>query len=216
MFSEINRVVYPVGRITQNGVSLLGTVFLTNKPGVFVTASHVCNNNDNNLVIVLSNTKSFYDYQDTTDNQVRFVNARIIETDPFSDLSILKIDMAVTSSISITGSDNCNPGDAVVIFGFPHADQGRMVLTEQRTQIGAKVLIDSSGIKTKHIILNIHARPGQSGGPIFSAKDLSLLGILIGSYAPSASGGISLGGIDPQTLHQTTHAVSAEYIKEMI
>lgn len=215
MFSSINNIVFPVGRITPDGVSLLGTAFLIDKPGLFVTASHVCNNNDNNLVIVLSKTESFYDYQDTTHNQVNLVNAKVVQTDPFSDISILKIDVDIKSSVNITSSDNCKPGDTVVLFGFPHADQGRMVLTQQVTQIGAKVLIDSSGIKTKHIILNIQARPGQSGGPIFS-KDLSVLGILIGSYAPRTTGGISLGGIDPQTLHQTTHAVSAEYIKEMI
>lgn len=40
--------------------------------------------------------------------------------------------------------------------------------------------------------------------------------MLIGSYAPQSSGSISLGGIDPQTLHQTTNAIPAEYINEMI
>ena len=44
----------------------------------------------------------------------------------------------------------------------------------------------------------------------------AIAGILIGSYAPQVNGSISIGGIDPQTLHQTTHAISAEYIKEML
>jgi hypothetical protein len=215
-FVTMNKVVYPIGRITQNGVSLLGTAFLIGQPGHFVTASHVTNNDDRNLVIILNKTITFFDYQDTTDMQVRYIPVKIHATDPFSDLSILRTETEAISSITIGSSDVCNPGDSVAIFGFPHADQGRMVLTEQITQVGAKVLIESGGIKTKHLILNVQARPGQSGGPIFSLSNMQLVGILIGSYAPASRGGISLGGIDPQTLHQTTHAVSAEYLKEMI
>lgn len=91
-----------------------------------------------------------------------------------------------------------------------------MVLTQQDTTIGAKILIDSNGIKLKNIVLNIQSRPGQSGCPIVIPEKRAIAGILIGSYAPRVNGSISLGGIDPQTLHQTTHAISAEYIKEML
>jgi hypothetical protein len=36
--------------------------------------------------------------------------------------------------------------------------------------------------------------------------------MITGGYAPAGGGGVIVAGIDPQTLHQTTHAVSAEYI----
>ena len=62
----------------------------------------------------------------------------------------------------------------------------------------------------------IQSRPGQSGSPIVIPEKRAIAGILIGSYAPQVNGSISIGGIDPQTLHQTTHAISAEYIKEML
>ena len=91
-----------------------------------------------------------------------------------------------------------------------------MVLTQQDTSIGAKILIDSNGIKLKNIVLNIQSRPGQSGSPIVIPEKRAIAGILIGSYAPQVNGSISIGGIDPHTLHQTTHAISAEYIKEML
>lgn len=65
--------------------------------------------------------------------------------------------------------------------------------------------------------MNIQSRPGQSGSPIVIHESRSIAAMLIGSYAPQDnSGRISIGGIDPQTLHQTTHAISATYIKEMI
>ena len=71
-------------------------------------------------------------------------------------------------------------------------------------------------LKGKNIVLNIQSRPGQSGSPIVIPEKRILAGILIGSYAPKTNGGIIIGGIDPQTLHQTTHAVSVEYVKEML
>lgn len=64
--------------------------------------------------------------------------------------------------------------------------------------------------------MNIQARPGQSGGPVIRKSDNTIIAILIGAYVPTIGGGIDLGGIDPQTLHQTTHAVSTEYMERML
>lgn len=215
-FKYINQLILPLGRITPTGVSLLGTAAVINKDGCLVTAAHVTNNDDTNLVVVVNKTPSFYDYQDTTDTNVKGVPVKIEAIDPFTDLCIIKSETNVKFSITIGGADNCVPGDSVAIFGYPHADKGRMVLTQHVTQIGAKVLIESGNIKTKHLILNVQARPGQSGSPIFNLNSMQLVGILIGSYAPNNGGGIIIGDIDPQTLHQTTQAISSEYIKEML
>src|SRR6202020_2752714 len=107
------------------------------------------------------------------------------------------------------------PGSPVVTFGFPHANHSRMVLTLQSTIVGARVLISSDDVKTKNIVINTQARAGQSGGPVFNQSRTSVVAVLLGSYAPSEEG-IRLGDIDPQTLHQTTHAISAEYLKGML
>lgn len=209
-------MVYALGRFTTNGVSLLGTTLLLNKPGTFVTAAHVTNKDDQNLVVVLKEYGSLNDYQDTSDTKVNTLPVRISGLDPFTDLCILSAETTATSNISISGSDSVAPGADIAIFGYPHADHGRLVLTYQKAEIGARIVIESEGIKTKHLVLNTQARPGQSGSPIFSNTDHSLVGILLGSYAPGGGGGISLGGVDPHTLHQTTHAISAEYINEML
>jgi hypothetical protein len=89
-------------------------------------------------------------------------------------------------------------------------------LTEQRSSVGARIILGSQGIKTKHLVLNVQARPGQSGSPVFSDDGKLLVAMVIGSYAPGGGGGVIVGGIDPQTLHQTTHAISAEYITEIL
>jgi S1-C subfamily serine protease len=212
----LHKVIYTVGRVTPQGVSLLGTCFLLNKKSLLVTTSHVTNNDNTNLVVVISNNTDLSSYQDTSNNQVHYVPATIFKVDPVRDICILKIENDSMSNIQTGSADDVKVTDNLGIIGFPHCVQGRNVFTFQTTTVGAKVLINSSGIKSKHLILNIQTRPGQSGSPIFRLNDSKLVGMIIGSYVPGGGGQISLGGIDPQTLHQTTHAVSAEYITKMI
>jgi hypothetical protein len=215
-FGPINQIVLPVGRLGPSGLQLLGTAFLTSVRGRFVTAAHTIGQDDSNLYLVVPQTKSLFDYQDTANSQVNTTKATVIAHDPFRDLCVLQSDLDTQSNLSVGGADDLLVGSEIASFGFPHSDFGRMVLTYQHAEVGAKVLIDASGIKSKHIIVNTQARPGQSGSPVFRLSDLRLVAVLIGSYAPSGRGGIIVGGIDPQTLHQTTHAISAEYITEML
>jgi len=212
----LDKVVYTIGRITPNGINLLGTCFLLNKAGLFATASHVTNNDNNNLVIFISGNTDLTTYQDTTNNQGKTVPTSIFKVDPIRDICILKIDNQALSNLQIGGTDDIKVSDNVGIVGFPHCVDGRNILTFQSTEVGAKVLIESSGIKSNHLVLNVQTRPGQSGSPIFRLSDSKLIGMIIGSYVPGGGGGISLGGVDPHTLHQTTHAVSSEYILKMI
>lgn len=214
-FSKINNVVYSLGRIGPNGVQLLGTAFLTNNKGMFASVAHVTGQDDTNLVIVLKTISSIGDYQDTSENSVQSFPVKIHAHDPIHDLCILSSGREIASNMIVGNSDEVGIGENVAIFGYPHADHGRMVLTQQLTEIGAKILITAGGIKSKHVVLNIQSRPGQSGSPIFSLRNGKLVAILVGSYAPGGGGGISLGGVDPHTLHQTTHAISAEYLERM-
>jgi S1-C subfamily serine protease len=214
--NNLHQIIYTVGRITPNGVTLLGTCFLLNKEGLFATASHVTSNDDNNLVIFITQTTDLTSYQDTTNTQGRTFPATIYKIDPVRDICILKVTHPFNSNMQIGKTDEVVVSDQVGIVGYPHCVDGRNVLTFQGTMIGAKILIDASGIKSKHLVLNIQTRPGQSGSPVFKLSNSRLVAMIIGSYAPGGGGGILLGNVDPHTLHQTTYAVSAEYIHEMI
>jgi V8-like Glu-specific endopeptidase len=217
LYSSLANIVLAVGRTGANGVSLLGTATLLNSPGKFVTAAHVTNKDEQNLVVVVKPDNSIInDYQDTSNYQVEMIPVRIEAIDTFTDLCILSADIDAFSNISMGSTDILNFGSVVDIFGYPHAVHGRLVLTHQRTEIGARILIKNGIVKTKQVVLNTQARPGQSGSPIFCAYTTFMVAILIGSYAPGGGGGMSLGGVDPHTLHQTTHAVSVEYVREML
>ncbi len=214
--NQFTQMVFVIGRITPNHVEMVGTGFLVSNNGVIATSQHVAGANDSGLVILAPHTKNIHAYQDLSDNSCATSPVRIVESDPVRDITLLKADLSWNGPIPrIGGFDDDNVGDEIGIFGFPHCVEGRRTLTYQRAEIGAKVLLESNGIKSKHAVINTQARPGQSGSLIFSPKDNSISGVLIGAWVPSG-GGISLGGINPRELHQTTHCVSAEYIKEML
>lgn len=215
-FTDISYVVRPVGRIVDGFLQLLGTAFFINKVGLLATAAHVVEYNDDNLIIVENKINSIQDYQDTSIEKFSVIPARIKAINPVNDVCILEVEDEVQSLCNIESSDMVNVGQDISLFGYPHCNHDRMVLTQQNTSIGAKILIKNNGIKTKNLILNIQSQPGQSGSPIIIAKEHLIVGILIGSYVPKQKCGVSIAGIDPLSIHQTTHAVSAEYIKEMI
>lgn len=214
LHDSIGNSIVAIARQNPSGVQLLGTGFMIGS-GLIVTTKHVTNGDDLNLSVIPPKY-DFSDYQDTSDLEVQIFPTRIVAIDPIRDICILQSNFTGSPSYQLSGTDDVEPGSSVVVMGYPHADHGRLVLTQQNTQVGAKILIDSNGISTKHIVLNTQARPGQSGGPVFDETGNLVIGMLIGSYAPNGGGGISLGGVDPHTLHQTTHVISSEYIREMI
>ncbi|GAB3110011.1 hypothetical protein GCM10027055_08750 [Janibacter alkaliphilus] len=215
---DVSQVVFAVGRPGPGGLSLLGTAFAVGTRRL-ATAYHVTGADDDGLAIVAPRVSNMREYQDTSDTRVQTIPVRIVAADPLKDLCVLELKTPfsqITFSHELSGTDVVPPGSPVVTHGFPHANFGRMVLTQQVAHVGARILIDNSGQKSKHVVLNTQAREGQSGGPVFDADLRLVVGVVLGSYAPGGGGGISLGGVDPATLHQTTHAISAEYLGAML
>ena len=138
-FSAISNVVFAVGRMGTAGAQLTGTAFSLNKSSYFATASHVAGNDDSGLVLCFKKLANLNDYQDTADNSIQTFPVKIAASDPFHDLAVLKADIPHATNISIAGADSAPVGTSISSFGFPHADHGRMVLTRQDTEIGARV-----------------------------------------------------------------------------
>jgi hypothetical protein len=211
------QIVLAVGRITPQGVGLLGTGFLVNPDGQVATTRHVVGDNDTGLCILFPRITDINAYQDTTDASCRPIEATIKEMDPVRDLAILQTELQFPGKLPPIGSfDETNVGDELSILGFPHAPEGRFVLTHQKASVGAKVLLGSQGEKFKHAIINTQARPGQSGSLVFATRLNKIVGVLIGAYAAHMGQGIIISGLNPAELHQTTHCISAEYISEMV
>ncbi len=211
------QLVVVIGRLQPEAVQMLGTGFIVSNDGKIATTRHVCGSKDDSLVILIPNMKRIDEYQDLSNNKCQIAPCKIIEADPMRDLAILKADISLGGVLPPIGSvDNTSIGEPIGIFGFPHCVHGRRALTYQQAEIGAKVLLDSNGIKSKHAVINVQARPGQSGSLIFSPRLQCITGVLMGAWIPGGGSSMSLGGIDPHELHQTTHCISAEYIRKMI
>jgi len=216
--NAFTQLVLIIGRVnSKNIVNMLGTGFVVNNEGLIATTAHNISGGKQGLVILAPHIQNIDHYQDLSDMSCNPIEVEIAEIDPIKDLAILKAPIKYIGNLPRIGSfDNESVGSDVGIFGFPHCVQGRRALTFQKAEIGSKILLISNGIKLKHAVINTQARPGQSGSLIYSLKNQSISGVLIGAYAPVANGEISVDGINPQELHQTTHCISAEYIREMI
>ena len=216
-YSDVSKFVYPVVRKNSNGsFEPLGTAFLLNQEGLLVTAAHVPQNNDENLYILCNELDSINNYQDTLDLSTQIIPAKIVKADPFADICVLKTPLTIKSKLSVASSDNVSVGDEVIIYGYPHFNRSRVILTQQNTIIGAKVLLGTNLLKKKGLIVNLQSTVGQSGSPVISVRDGKVVGMLVGMYSSSNNGRVLINGIDPSILHQTTHAISMEYVMEML
>lgn len=213
--STINQLaVFAIGRNSPDGVQLLGTGFGVT-PSIVASAAHVVGRSDEGLVAVFPNISLSTGYQDTTDSTLRAVPIKIVAINPIRDVALLEFFPAMTyGKCNIGSADSVGVGSPITTFGYPHADTGRLVLTQHSGIVGAKILLGSASLKVKHLVLNIQTRTGQSGSPVVVQG--VVCGMVVGAYRPEAGIRLMIGELDPSTLHQTTHAVSAEYISEML
>ncbi len=212
------QIVLVIGRLEPQSVVMLGTGFLISDSGLVATTHHVVGSSTANLVVLAPYSRDINAYQDLSDTHCQPIPCTVEEIDPFRDIAILKTALKFNGKLpKLGGFDETDVGSDVAIFGFPHCVEGRRTLTYQKAEIGAKVILEVNEIKSKQAVINTQARPGQSGSVVVSSSKGTISGMLVGAWIPTgASGGISLGGINPRELHQTTHCVSAEYISEML
>jgi len=219
MFEALVSLVVAIARVNPpSSISLLGTGFVVANSGVIATTLHSLNNSDTNLVVLPPDFTDLNTYQDTTSLPRVYSKVIIQSADPLRDIALLKTDGSeISGKLPSLGSfDDIDVGGDLAIFGYPHAVEGRRVLTIHRSHLGAKILLPCQNILTKHGIINTQARPGQSGSPIVSIKEHRIVGMLIGAYAATMGSGVSISGLNPSELHQTTHCISAEYISAML
>jgi len=210
--------IFSVGRINEAGtVTALGTAFCLDKSRLFATAAHVVGQTDEGLVILLNSTSDIQDYQLGVRGKIQCIPVKIQQYNPVHDLAILKLDSPqdVKWDIKVGSADSVGVGTDVITLGYPHLDVGRFVLTRHHAAVGAKIFLPLLGNNIKFLVLNFLARPGQSGSPVFRPGSQEIVGVLTGAYRPESGQQILIDGVDAAAINQTTHAVSAEYLKGM-
>jgi hypothetical protein len=159
-------------------------------------------------------------YQDTTDLSCRLMPLKMKESLPPYDLCTLELCNGLhieTNAWELGNLDDCAVGEELGLWGFPHCTDGRVVLTFQRAELGAKLLMGNSGLKTKYGTVNILTRPGQSGSPVYSLRTGKVLGILMGAYDSNrGKGELYINGEKFNFTNQTSYFLSSEYLVQMI
>jgi putative serine protease PepD len=178
--TEINTIYARAGEavvsVQAGGGS--GTGFLIDRDGTIVTNAHVVDNASQVRV--------------RFDDDASPVTARVVGTDPSSDLAVLDVDASATDGVTplaLAESDTVEVGDAAIAIGFPlgldkTATAGIVSGLEREIEAPNGFRIDEV-IQTDAPI-----NPGNSGGPLLDAK-----GRVIGVNSQIATSGAGGGNV---------------------
>ena len=151
----------------------LGSGVIVSESGYILTNSHVVEAADS-IEVALADT--------------RRVNAKVVGTDPESDLAVLKIDLPKLPAITFGQADSTRVGDVVLAIGNPFG-VGQTVTMGIVSATGRSHL----GINTFENFIQTDAaiNPGNSGGALVDVNG-HLIGINTAIYSRTP-GGASLG-----------------------
>ncbi len=154
----------------------LGSGFIIDKKGYIVTNNHVIKDADKIKVILHDNTE--YD-------------AKIIGTDPMTDLALIKIEAKGLHPLRFGSSKNTAVGSWVVAIGSPFG----LEQTVTAGIVSAKGRIIGSGPYDDFIQTDASINPGNSGGPL-----LNLDGEVIGINTAIIKSGQGIGFAIPSDM----------------
>lgn len=164
----------------QRMQSSLGSGVIISSDGYLLTNNHVVANSDE-IIVALKDGRESY--------------ARVIGTDPETDLAVLKIDMVDLPTITLASSDTINIGDVVLAIGNPFGVGQTVTMgivsATGRNQLGLTTFEDF--IQTDAAI-----NPGNSGGALINAYG-NLIGINTAIFSKSG-GSQGIGFAIPSVL----------------
>ncbi len=157
-----------------------GSGFFISSDGYLVTNNHVVENAERVTLRTLDNQE---------------FTAKVIGTDPETDLALLKADKKNLSFVKLGNSDQCRPGEWVLALGnplgFEHTVTAGIISAKGRQLLG--------GPRYQNFIQTDAAiNPGNSGGPL-----VNMQGEVIGINAmisTTTGGSIGIGFAIPSTL----------------
>ena len=133
----------------ERKASSLGSGFIIDKEGTVITNNHVINNADD--IVVRVNDKEY--------------KAKLVGTDPYTDIAVLKIDSKDTfTPVKFGDSDKSRVGDWVVAIGNPFGLGGTVtsgIISARNRDINMTRYDD-------FIQTDASINPGNSGGPLFN------------------------------------------------
>jgi serine protease Do len=134
----------------------LGSGIIVSSDGYVLTANHVVEGMDE-IKVALSDNKKEY-------------TARVVGTDPLTDVAVLKIDATGLPAITLGDSDQLEVGDVVLAIGNPF-NVGQSVTMGIVSALGRKVETPGQGYAIQDFIQTDAAiNPGNSGGALVDVE----------------------------------------------
>lgn len=161
----------------------IGSGVIVSSDGYILTNNHVVNDADE-LKVALSDGREF--------------TAKLVGTDPKTEVAVIKIDATDLPAITIADSDKIRVGDIAFAIGNP-LGVGQTVTMGMISAIGRKIniLADEGGYEN-FIQTDASINPGNSGGALVDAQG-RLVGLNTAIKTPSG-GNIGLGFAIPSNL----------------
>ena len=167
MFKEFNRP-------SERKATALGSGFIIDKKGIVVTNNHVIQGAEDIFVSV---------------NGSQEYKAKVLGTDPYMDLAVLKIESEnIFKPVNFGDSDKARVGDWVIAIGNPFGFGGTVtagIISSRNRDIGLTRYDD-------FIQTDASINQGNSGGPLFDLNG-RVIGINTAIIAPGSSGSIGIG-----------------------
>ena len=144
---------------TTSGTKGIGTGIIMTADGYIATNCHVVDDAASCTVILLDGTK--YD-------------AKVIGSDEWSDLAVIKVDGKDLPAASFGNSDNLIVGEDVVAIGTPASLEYAGTVTDgivSAINRGVKIYNSDGTLQKKMTLIqtNVAINPGNSGGPLVNA-----------------------------------------------
>lgn len=128
--------------------------------GYLLTNNHVIEDTESVYVILADGTE---------------LPAKIVNTDPFADLAVLKVDGEVPAVAVLGNSDALKPGETVIAIGSPLGDFKNTVTVGVISATGRSIETDSGYVMEDLLQTDAAINQGNSGGPL-----VNLAGEVIG------------------------------------
>jgi serine protease Do len=145
----------------------LGSGFIVGADGVILTNAHVVKD-ATEVVVKLTDRREF--------------KAKVLGTDPKTDIAVLKINAANLPVVTLGSTDSLRVGEWVLAIGSPFGFEN--TVTAGVVSAKGRTLPDDSAVP--FIQTDVAVNPGNSGGPLFNARG-EVVGI--NSQIYSQSGG---------------------------
>ncbi|WP_084183119.1 trypsin-like peptidase domain-containing protein [Nevskia soli] len=201
-------------RHRENDVEFVCSGFLCHNAGYVLTCAHSISLTDKLSAVAAAPLNQF---NPVTLQQVHALDLSIAQYDPQNDVALLKFvhSPEVTVPEKLLGQeDGVQVGASVCYMGFPFGHSGLHTLKVSASIISAKV-ISSSASRQFQIDAMVHE--GNSGGPLFELNTGQIIGIILGRFSPTGTGGgISIGNHPLGTESTISYAGSISYGRALL